>query len=93
MIPQKLEIITLESGKWTEVKASHNTGSSTIYDIKKWKEPLQSLVAPTQSVKDFFKQGTETAWITATGQGVVYVIYGNAFWKKTCDQASDKWYS
>jgi hypothetical protein len=61
MIPQKLEIIMLESGKRTEVKASHNTGSSTIYDIKKWKEPLQSLVAPPESVKDFFKQGTETA--------------------------------
>jgi hypothetical protein len=42
MIPQKLEIIrNFESGKsQSVVTASHNTGSSTIYDIKKQKDQL-----------------------------------------------------
>jgi len=32
--------------------ASYNTGSSTVYDINKWKDQLQSLVSSVESVKD-----------------------------------------
>jgi hypothetical protein len=42
MIPQKLEIIRRhDSGKrQREVVASYDTGSSSIYYIKKWKDQL-----------------------------------------------------
>jgi hypothetical protein len=39
IMPQKLGIIRLENGKsQSEVTASCNTGSSTIYNIKKWND-------------------------------------------------------
>jgi hypothetical protein len=38
--------------------ASYNSGSSTIYNIKKWKEKLQSLIASSKSVNDLLKQQT-----------------------------------
>jgi hypothetical protein len=42
MIPQKLEIIRrLESGEsHRKFMASYSMGSSTIYDIRKWKDHL-----------------------------------------------------
>jgi len=53
MIPLKLDTIKhLESGKsWKEAMISYNTGSSTIYDIKKQKDQLQSFMAQSKSVK------------------------------------------
>ena len=35
--------------------ASYSIDSSTVYDINKWKDQLQSLVASVESVKDLFK--------------------------------------
>jgi len=41
MIPKKFEIIRLKSCEsWSMVQAAHNTGLSTIYDIKEEKEQL-----------------------------------------------------
>jgi len=52
MIPQTLERIRrFESGV-----PSYNTGSSTIYDTKKWKDQLRSLMASCEIVKATFKQ-------------------------------------
>jgi len=38
--------------------ASYNTGSSTIYNIKIWKDKLQSSMASSKSVNDLLKQQT-----------------------------------
>jgi hypothetical protein len=41
MIPKKFEIIRLKSCKsWSMVQAAHNTGLSTIHDIKEQTEQL-----------------------------------------------------
>ena len=34
---------------------SYSVGSSTIYDIKKWKDELLLFMAASESVKDHFK--------------------------------------
>ena len=39
--------------------ASYNTGSSTVYFMKKWMDQLQSFVAPHERVKGLFKQHTQ----------------------------------
>lgn len=39
-----------------DIMPSYNTGSSTIYDSKKWKDQLRSLMASCETVKATFKQ-------------------------------------
>jgi hypothetical protein len=60
MIPQKLEIIMiLESGKsQREITTLYSAVPSTIYDIKKWRDQLQSVMASSEGVRDLFKQQT-----------------------------------
>jgi hypothetical protein len=52
MIPQELQIIRrLESGKsQIEVLASYAIGSSTVSDVKGWKNQLVSYMASTENV-------------------------------------------
>ena len=59
-ILQKLKIIRgLEDGRnQREVMASYNTGSSTVYDIKKQKDQLWSFMTLSENVNDIFK------WLT-----------------------------
>ena len=72
MVPQKSEIIGgFKIGKRLELMASCNVGSSNRYDITNQKDPLWSFVTTHESMKGHYKQQTERAQISASGQGVV----------------------
>jgi len=43
--------------------APYNTGSSTTYLMKKWRDQLQSFKAPRERVKGLFKQDTGRAQV------------------------------
>jgi len=62
MNPQKLKIITiirrLESGYSQSVVMASYFRSSTIYDIKKLKDQLQSFIVSSESMMDLFKWET-----------------------------------
>jgi hypothetical protein len=72
MVSQKTEIIKkFKIGKWLELTASYNVGSSKSYDIMNQKDLLWSFVTTHESMKGQYKQQTERAQISASGQGVV----------------------
>jgi len=50
-------------------------------------------MASSESVKDHFKWHIERAYINATGQAVVQVVYSTTFRRQTCDLAYGNWKS
>lgn len=52
--------------------AVYNTGSSTVYDTKTFKDQLRLFIVSSKCLKDFFKwQDIETAEISTIGQSIV----------------------
>jgi CENP-B N-terminal DNA-binding domain. len=57
IMPQKLRTVTrCQSGeRQREVMSSYNMGLSTIYDVKRMKDQLQSLMASSECMKGLCK--------------------------------------
>jgi hypothetical protein len=91
-IPQKLRIIrNLHSGEVQRKGiVSYNNGSSTIYYLKKQNGPITTVYGiKWKCERPFQMSDNETAQISTIGQGVVQVVYSNAFTRKTHNNAYD----
>ena len=74
-----------------DIILSYNTGSSSIYDTKRWKDQLQSLMASCDIVKAMLKKQALKQSKLIQLYKVLCKQFTTIHWRKTHDWAYDNW--